>query len=1065
MSKAKEIPRPQGHPVIGNLLDIDGKAPIQGFMRMARAFGPIFKVTLGGRDVIWVGSQELVDEVSDEARFDKLIHATLYNIRDFAGDGLFTARTDEPNWGKAHRLLRPAFGPLGMRNMFDQMQDVAEQMMLRWERFGPDTAIDVADNMTRLTLDTIALCAFDYRFNSFYQNEMHPFVDAMVGALGEAGARSRRPQIATRAMMLSERRYRDEIRLMHEVADELIARRRADPDAAGRKDLLSVMLDGRDPQTGERLDDENIRYQMVTFLIAGHETTSGLLSFATYFLLRNPDALARARAEVDAALGNEMPTIETIGKLRYLEQILMETLRIWPTAPAIGLRAKVDTTVGGYPVARGTPIMVLIPTLHRDPKVWGDDVESFRPERFESDAAAKLPPNAWKPFGNGQRACIGRPFAMQESMLVLAMMLQRFDLLDADPAYRLRVKETLTLKPEGLKLRTRLRNARPLPSRMTTRTQATLVASRPGESPVATGTAAGDDPGARLPLYVLYGSNTGSCEAFAQRIGAEAPEHGFTATVATLDEYAGQLPGDGPVIVVTASYEGQAPDNARQFARWIDGLEAGALAGVRYAVFGCGNRQWARTWQAIPMRVDAALARAGAQRLLERGETDAGGDFFGGFDAWLGGMWPELDKVSGATTPAAGATGITLEIVRDSRTRLLRQSDLDRAAIVDNRELVDMRHPGARSKRHIEFALPAGMTYRAGDYLAVLPRNPQATLDRVLRRFALEPDTLVLIHKAGPSASLPVGQPLPAGELFGSYVELGQPATRNQVRALAAAASCPPERAAIEALDEDDAYAREVLGKRVSVLDLLERHPGCLLPLEAFLAMLPPMRARQYSISSSPLADSGRCSLTIAVVDGPAASGQGRYLGVASNFLASSAVGSLVPVAVRSSHLHFHPPGDPETPIVMICAGSGLAPFRGFLQDRAMQRAAGQPVGPALLFFGCDDPDVDFLYRDQLAEWEREGVVSVRPAFSARPEGDVRFVQDRLWQDRAEVEKLFRDGATVFVCGDGQRMAPAVREVLVRMVRESGGVDDAAAQAWVEHIERDTARYVADVFA
>ena len=130
-----------------------------------------------------------------------------------------------------------------------------------------------------------------------------------------------------------------------------------------------------------------------------------------------------------------------------------------------------------------------------------------------------------------------------------------------------------------------------------------------------------------------------------------------------------------------------------------------------------------------------------------------------------------------------------------------------------------------------------------------------------------------------------------------------------------------------------------------------------------------------------------------------------------------------------------------------------------------MQRAAGQPVGPALLFFGCDDPDVDFLYRDQLAEWEREGVVSVRPAFSARPEGDVRFVQDRLWQDRAEVEKLFRDGATVFVCGDGQRMAPAVREVLVRMVRESGGVDDAAAQAWVEHIERDTARYVADVFA
>ncbi len=1065
MSKTKEIPQPQGHPVIGNLLDIDGKAPIQGFMRMARTFGPIFKVSLGGRDAIWVGSQELVNEVSDEARFDKLVHATLYNIRDFAGDGLFTAKTDEPNWAKAHRLLRPAFGPLGMRNMFDQMLDIAEQMMLRWERFGPDTAIDVADNMTRLTLDTIALCGFDYRFNSFYQNEMHPFVDAMVGALGEAGARSRRPQIATRAMMLSERRYRDEIRLMHEVADELIAHRRADPDAASKKDLLSVMLNGRDPQTGERLSDENIRYQMVTFLIAGHETTSGLLSFATYFLLRNPDALAKARAEVDAALGNEMPTVETIGKLRYLEQVLMETLRIWPTAPAIGVRAKVDTTVGGYPIAKGTPIMVLIPMLHRDPKVWGDDVESFRPERFETDAAAKLPPNAWKPFGNGQRACIGRPFAMQEAMLVLAMMLQRFDLLDADPGYQLKVKETLTLKPDGLKLRVRLRGARPSPSRISAKTQATLVASKPGAGAATAGAAAGDDAGTRLPLYVLYGSNTGSCEAFAQRIGAEAPDHGFTATVATLDEYASQLPTDGPVIVVTASYEGQAPDNARQFTRWLDGLEAGALANVRFAVFGCGNRQWARTWQAIPIRVDTALAQAGAQRLLERGETDAGGDFFGGFDSWLARMWPELDKLSGATAPATSATGITLEIVRDSRTRLLRQSELDRATIVENRELVDMSQPGARAKRHIEFALPAGMTYRAGDYLAVLPRNPQATLDRVLRRFALEPDTLVLIHKAGPSASLPVGQPLPAGELFGSYVELAQPATRNQIAALAAATPCPPERAALQALDDDDTYAREVLGKRVSVLDLLERHPGCTLPLEAFLAMLPPMRARQYSISSSPLAGPERCSLTIAVVDGPAASGQGRYLGVASNFLASSGPGSLVPVAVRPSHVHFHPPSDPLTPVVMICAGSGLAPFRGFLQDRATQQAAGQPVGPALLFFGCDDPDVDFLYREQLAEWEKAGVVSVRPAFSAKPQGDVRFVQDRLWQDRADVEKLFRDGATVFVCGDGQRMAPAVRGTLIRMYRESSGADEQAAQAWADHVERETARYVSDVFA
>ncbi len=123
----------------------------------------------------------------DETRFKKALHRPLQEARYVGGDGLFTAHDEEPNWGKAHRLLMPAFGPLGLRSMFDRMYDIAEQMMVRWERFGEGATIDVADNMTRLTLDTIALCAFDYRFNSFYQDAMHPFVAAMVGALENRG--------------------------------------------------------------------------------------------------------------------------------------------------------------------------------------------------------------------------------------------------------------------------------------------------------------------------------------------------------------------------------------------------------------------------------------------------------------------------------------------------------------------------------------------------------------------------------------------------------------------------------------------------------------------------------------------------------------------------------------------------------------------------------------------------------------------------------------------------------------------------------------------------------------
>ena len=146
---------------------------------------------------------------------------------------------------------------------------------------------------------------------------------------------------------------------------------------------------------------------------------------------------------------------------------------------------------------------------------------------------------------------------------------------------------------------------------------------------------------------MLYGSNTGSCEAFAARIAAEAGPQGYAATLAPMDAHAGALPTEGAVVLVTASYEGHAPDNARTFAAWLGGLEAGALAGVRYAVFGCGNRQWARTYQAIPKRTDAALEEAGATRLRPRGEADAAGDFFGGFDAWYAGLWRDLGAAFG----------------------------------------------------------------------------------------------------------------------------------------------------------------------------------------------------------------------------------------------------------------------------------------------------------------------------------------------------------------------------------------------------------------------------------
>ncbi len=275
----KPIPRPEALPLIGQLGSIDQTNWMHSLTRLLLQHGPLIHLTLPGLPkagrLILVGSYSLVNELSDDTRFDKRVHTDLETIRDFAGDGLFTAYTDEPNWHRAHTILMPAFGPLSIREMFSPMQAICEQMLTRWTHFGPDADFDVTDQMTRLTLDTIALCAFNYRFNSFYQTEMHPLVDAMVDALVIAGKGGRKHSVLYHA---HNRRYAQAIATLNGIADDIICHRKADPHGDQNHDLLTRMLHGRDPETGEGLSDENIRHQLVTFLIAGHETTSGLLS-------------------------------------------------------------------------------------------------------------------------------------------------------------------------------------------------------------------------------------------------------------------------------------------------------------------------------------------------------------------------------------------------------------------------------------------------------------------------------------------------------------------------------------------------------------------------------------------------------------------------------------------------------------------------------------------------------------------------------------------------------------------------------------------------------------------
>ncbi|WP_253904248.1 cytochrome P450 [Arthrobacter sp. Br18] len=1058
LSSGSPIPGPPPKRLIGNLDQLDPHGLAQGFMRLAGQYGEIVALTLPGRKgrTILVSSQRLADELCDEERFDKSVHEALEHARNFAGDGLFTAWTEEESWGRAHRVLMPAFGPLALRGMFDGMADVADQLLLKWERLGTSARFDVALDTTRLTLDTIALCSFNYRFNSFYTEGMNPFVEAMVRALEESAARMRRLSVQTRLMPFTGRLYRRDIRLLHDVADRLIDERLQKPVPEGPEDILGTMLHAADPVTGERLSKENVRYQMVTFLIAGHETTSGLLTFAIYELLRNAQVLARAQAEVDAVLGNQRPSFEHLRKLPYLDQVLKETLRLWPTAPAFAVHCREEGTVlgGRYRISREDEILVLLPTLHRDVEVWGSTAEVFEPNHFSFENARSRPPNSWKPFGNGQHSCIGRGFALQEAQLFLAMLLQRFDLSLDDPHYSLTIRETLTLKPSGMLIRATRRAVQP-------------SAQQPSaQLPSDPGRVGRKSNG--VPLMVLYGSNSGSSRAFAHQIVADARQQGYVPSLATLDSAVGHLPTDGAVVVVCASYEGLPPDNARRFVPWADGLPAGSLGGVHYAVFGCGNRDWARTYQTVPRLIDESLARAGASRFLERGETNARGDLSGEFEDWYNGFWGAVNAEFGQATrdPATGV-GLDIEFLGSVRDSRLRTGDLSIGTVVSNRELVDITRPGGRSTRHLEFTLPEGMTYHPGDYLAVLPLNPGEAVRRALSRFNLaHDDQLVITHGPHTVTHLPVGTPITAGDLLSGYVELSQPATRRQVGELAAEARCLPEQQRLQAAADDiDAYDRAVLTPRCSVLDVLARNPSVQLSFGRFLQLLPPLAPRQYSISSSPRWRSDRGTLTVAAVrDRPEA--RGSRAGVCSSYLARVRQGSRVALGVRPANPAFHPPARAATPMVLVCAGSGIAPFRGFLQDRAVQmETTGTRFGTALLFFGCHGPDTDFLYRDELAAWEEQGVVEVRAVYSRDPEDGLQYVQDCLWAHRVRVLELMKEGATFYVCGNRHSMASAVRASFLRIYSEETGMTAAQAAAWQDDLERRHGRYVTEVFA
>ena len=1005
--------------------------------------GPLFYADFnGGFRKLYACSMELVTELCDESRFAKNLTATLARVRPLAGDGLFTAYHGEPNWQRAHDVLLPGFSYAGLRAYHGAMLDINCKLIDRWDASAGVGPVDVSTDLQKLAMDTVALAGFGSRFDSFECPGLAPIPQSFTTAMGELGSGA--PTSV----------FSDELATLYTFIDGLIAEHRSGDSESD--DLLALMLQ-QDSDGKPVLEMENIRNQIMTFLIAGQLTTSELMPNTLYNIVSDPTVLHRVQAEVDTVFGADgdyLPGYDDIGKLTYLRQVIEETLRLSPPVLQFDRMALEDTVIGGvYPIKRGEAVTVLTGALHRQPG-WGDNVELFDPSRFAPERSAARPAALFKPFGTGARSCIGRQFALHEAAMAVARVVHRYRLIDAYH-YVPQWETSISRRPVGFRLD------------VLRRTPQDRQADAP-DMEVAAGQNAEQHPTAIMAgtrLAILHGSNLGTCRALARQFADDATALGCTATVAPLDDAVGGFPEAEAVVIIASSYNGQPTDDARAFLTWLLDANTTLDPTPNVAVLGVGDHNWAETYQAVPQRIDERLGELGANRLVQRAAADTSGDMVGAIEEFAAALWSSLaerfgDPDAAPVTDVAEPLYEMRRIVGPVTAAMDARSSVIPMTIVQSTQLVS---PGlGQAKTNVRVDLPDGIEYQTGDHLTVMADNPPEVVDAVLTQLGIDPGLRLAINPRRSSRRLiALDREVSARELLTHFVELRKPVTSSQLRSLAAANSSPAERQRLTELAEDPD------GCPLSVLECLDEYPACVLTGAELLELLDPMVPRHYSIASSSMLSPRTVGLVVSVLDAPARSGRGSFKGVASNYLATVQPGQVIRARVDPARQAFRAGADPAKNVILVSAGTGVAPFLGFLGDRLAAQSAGAPVEPALCFFGVRDPEVDYIFRDRFEEAESIGIVQMRPAFSRAPQDGVRYVQDRIAADADEVWNLLGDPAKdthVYVCGDGARMAPAVRGSFLDIYRARTGTSDDQARDWLNGlIESD--HYVEDVWA
>jgi cytochrome P450 len=438
-------PGPPGHFLLGNLPEI-GRSPIDFLTSLAYDYGDVARFRFLWHVGFLVNHPDYIRRilVENHRNYSKNSPGNLM-LKPLLGNGLLLSEGDF--WLRQRRLMQPAFHKQRIQAFGELMASATEEMMERWRAHDPNKVLDISEEMMRLTLSIVgrALFSLDLSEEADTVGEAFSYTNEFISAR----FRQYLPPPLSWPTPANQRFHKARLKLVRVVQDIIDERRKA---AAGsgkesvQDDLLGMLLAARDEDTGEGMTDQHIQDEVMTLLLAGHETTANALTWTFYLLSQNPDVEQKLRAELKDVLGGAMPGLSDLVDLPYNRMVIQEALRLYPPAWILSRKAETDDALGDYHIPAGSVVDISPLFMHRHPNYWKDPLR-FAPERFSPEEVEKRPQYAYFPFGGGPRLCIGRDFALAEAQIILAAVASRFELrlasgkqVELDPLITLRAR-------------------------------------------------------------------------------------------------------------------------------------------------------------------------------------------------------------------------------------------------------------------------------------------------------------------------------------------------------------------------------------------------------------------------------------------------------------------------------------------------------------------------------------------------------------------------------------------------------------------------------------------------